>query len=65
MLTTDERFQQLIEKIRLMEKHIATHWVEGKKSPPQEEIKILHEEMRFAIKELQDLYRTIKVFKTI
>ena len=65
MLTTDERFQQLIEKIRLMEKHITSHWVEGKKSPSPEEIKILQEELRFTVTELQDLHRTIKVFKTV
>lgn len=65
MLTTDERFQQLIEKISLMEKHIASHWVESKKVPSNDEIKILQEELRFAVTELQDLHRTIKVFKTV
>lgn len=65
MLTTEERFQQLIEKVRLMEKHITSHWVEGKKSPSQDEIKILQEELRAMVTELQDIHRTIKVFKTM
>lgn len=65
MLTTDERFERLIEKINLLEKHITSRWIESKRSPDVQEMKILQEELRSAVTELQDLHRTIKVFKTL
>ncbi len=64
MADLEERLQAVVEKLNILEKHVKRHWIENNGLPDQEQIKILHEELQTAVKELRDVHKTIKVFKS-
>ena len=64
MVTNEERLNAVIEKLDLLEKHIKRHWVEREEVPVGDEVKVLQEELELLVKELKDIQKEVKVFKS-
>lgn len=63
MASAEERLQVVAQNLQLIEHHIALHWIARQQKPTPKEIESFQQELRTAVKELEDLKKIMKVFK--
>ena len=62
-IPTEKRIQDVAKKLSLIDKHISLHWFELQEKPREDEIRVFIQELQCAVKELEEIYKILTVFK--
>ena len=62
MSSEEQRLKAVSNNLKLIEHHLTLHWIQGQQKPSQKEIETFCQELRKAVKELEDIQKMLKVF---
>ena len=62
MSSEEQRLKAVSDNLKLIEHHLTLHWIQSQQKPTQTEIETFCQELRKAVKELEDIQKMFKVF---